>query len=103
MAHKILYEHIGDDDEFSMFRVVWEPITEHVALYCRNDNEYLNGMVRPLPQMIEYFDRRAVAGAPWNGRVARLARRQLAHLIGEEAPPDPLDSPEEQAQLRKIG
>ncbi len=85
MPHEILFEHIADrDDAFRTFRVVWEPYTNRVALHFRNHREAAHGLVGTPEETIQYLDRRAAGGAPWNGGPPREARRRLAKLIGEQ-------------------
>ncbi len=103
MPHEILYEYIGPNEGFSTLRLIWEPVSNHISLYFRTDREAVNGVVKPLDEMIEYFDRRALAGPPWNGWVARQARGQLAAVAGEEAPPDPIEPEDNHADLQKTG
>ena len=85
VAHQILYDHIpSPGDAFSTFRVLWEPYTNRVALRFRNCNEAANGLVGSVDETIDYLDRRAKAGPPWDQGAPREARRELAKIIGAD-------------------
>jgi len=103
LSHEIVYEHVGGHDAFKTLRLVWEPISDYVSLYFRTPKDAATGMVRPLSQMIEYFDRRAIGGPPWDGPVARAARRRLAELMGKQAPAEPHVYQDAQTELRRTG
>ena len=103
MPHKIVYDYIGPEEGFRTLRLVWEPLSDRVAIYFRTEHEAMNGMIKPLRDMIDYLDRRGLTGPPWSGRVAREARGRLAAIMGTEAPQDPLGGEGERARLRRIG
>lgn len=103
MPHEILYDHIGPTDSFKTLRLIWEPLSEHVSLYFRTDREAIFGMVKPVAEMMEYFDRRALSGPPWNSSIAHHARSRLAAVAGDEAPVDPLEPEDEETRLPRTG
>ncbi len=83
MAHRILYDHIpSPEDPFQTFRLLWEPYTNQVALRFRNVEEAANGIVGSAEEMIEYLDKRARGGPPWDRGAPREARRELARISG---------------------
>jgi len=85
MAHQILYDHIpSPGDPFQTFRVLWEPYTNRVALRFRNTSEAANGLVGSMEETINYLDRRARAGHPWDEGAPRQARQELARVSGLE-------------------
>lgn len=92
MSHQILYDHIpGPGDAFRTFRVLWEPYTNRVALRFRSTTESANGLVGTPEETVQYLDKRAQGGYPWDRGAPRQAREQLAKLSGveereEEAP-----------------
>ena len=96
MAHEILYQlGIGGDDAFQTFTLVWEPHTNRVSLRFRNKREAANGLVGSVEEILDYLDSRARQGHPWDCEAPREARRQLAGVLGADAPVDPLATPEE--------
>jgi len=101
MAHQMIYEHIGGHGGFKALRLLWEPTSDYVSLYFRNDRESLR-IVKPLEEMLEYFDRRAAGGPPWDGRVARTARGTVAELLGVPTADDPHDGGGEPPRLRHV-
>ena len=85
MPHEIIYEHVAEPgDAFQVFRVVWEPYTNRVALHFASHREAAHGLVGTPEETIEYLERRAAGGAPWDAGPPREARRRLAELVGEQ-------------------
>ncbi len=99
MPHEIVFEHVADrHDAFRTFRVVWEPYTNRVALHFRNHREAAHGLVGTPEETVQYLDRRAQAGPPWNDGAPREARQRLAELIGEQT-----GKPREDARVTDSG
>ena len=101
LAHNILYDHgFGGDEHFRTLTVVWEPHTNRVSLRFRNKRESASGMVGTIEEIIDYLDSRAASGYPWDTEGPREARAKLSHVMGGDAPADPLAQPTVHTTLR---
>lgn len=81
VGHEIIYEHWGTEaDAFRVFRLVWEPYTNRVALHFRSRWEAAQGLIGTPQELIAYLDGRAAGGPPWDSGVPIEARERLARL-----------------------
>lgn len=81
MGHEIVYDYVGTDrDTFRVFRLVWEPYTNRVALHFCSRREAAHGLIGTPDEIVRYLDERAATGPPWDRDVPIEARRRLVGL-----------------------
>lgn len=86
MGHEIVYDHLGSDrDTFRVFRLVWEPYTNRVALHFCSRREAAHGLIGTPEEIVRYLDERAAAGPPWDRGVPLEARERLLSLEAKKA------------------
>jgi len=87
MGHEILYDHLGDDrDTFRVFRLVWEPYTNRVALHFCSRREAAHGLIGTPDEIVRYLDERAASGPPWDRGVPLEARERLVNMQPKQSP-----------------